>query len=400
MKKLISFAVFALFVVNTVVAADQFTLKGKVDSVSSGSAELTYKTFIGNQFKEQKYTSEIKQGYFQFAGELNEPINAELKIGEIRITLYIEPAKMELFVPKTKSNKFILKGSKVQEDEEEYLLDSKELYDVAGGFYEHVGKINQQIENTPETEPNYKKLIEKRKLISSQGDSVFALVVKKRIAYIKSHPNSFQPVVDKSIYYLLRFEFITADSARALFNGLDEKVRLSTAGTETFLYIKTKENKNIVVGKMAPDFNTPDINGKMIRLSDFREKSYVLLDFWASWCMPCVKGIPHMKALYIKYHDKGLEIISITKDESKQDWLSAIKKHDISRWYQVATVQDIEKASQGYIDPENISDKYPTNPIPKYILIDKTGKIIAKWEGYYEENEKDQDKMLKEVFGE
>jgi len=400
MKKLISFVVLALLVANAVVAADQFTLKGKMDSMSSGNAVLSYKTFIGNQFKEQKYTSEIKEGHFQFKGELKEPINAELKIGDIKITLYIEPAKMELYVPKTRPDKFVLKGSKVQEDEEQFLLDSKELCDVANGFHKHVEKINKQIENTSETEPNYKKLVEERKLISSKGDSVFALVVKKRIAYIKSHPNSFQPVVDKSIYYLLMFEFITADSARVLFNGLDEKVRLSAAGTETFLYIKTKENKNVDVGKIAPDFNTSDINGKMIRLSDFREKSYVLLDFWASWCAPCVKGIPQMKALYTKYHDKGLEIISITKDDSKQDWLAAVKKHDISHWYQVATVQNLEKASQGYIDPENISDKYPTNPIPRYILIDKTRKIIAKWGGYSEENEKDQDRVLKEVFGE
>ena len=185
-----------------------------------------------------------------------------------------------------------------------------------------------------------------------------------------------------------------------IFDNMAENVRLSTAGRETDLYIKTREDKNTRIGRVAPDFNTPDVNGKMIRLSDFREKSYVLLDFWASWCAPCVKGIPQMKALYTKYHDKGLEIISITKDDLKQDWLAAIKKHDISHWYQVATVQNLEKASQGYIDPENISDKYPTNPIPRYILIDKTRKIIAKWGGYSEENEKDQDRVLKEVFGE
>jgi len=400
MKKLISFVVLALLVANTVVAADRFTLKGKVDGVSSGNAVLSYKTFIGNQFKEQKYTSEIKEGHFQFKGELKEPINAELKIADIKITLYIEPAKMELYVPKTRPDKFVLKGSKVQEDEEQFLLDSKELNDLVGRLYEQTEKIAQQIKNIPETDTNYKKLIDEQKSLSEQYDSVFALLVKKRIAYIKSHPNSFQPVVDKSFVYLLIFRSMTPDSARIIFDNMAENVRLSTAGRETDLYIKTSEDKNTRIGKVAPDFNTPDINGKMIRLSDFREKSYVLLDFWASWCAPCVKGIPHMKVLYTKYHDKGLEIISITKDDSKQDWLAAVKKHDISHWYQVATVQNLEKASQGYINPENISDKYPTNSIPQYILIDKTGKIIAKWGGYSEENEKDQDRVLKEIFEE
>lgn len=389
-----------LLFANTVIAADQFTINGKVDSVSSGNAVLSYRTFTGNQFKEQEYTSEIKEGHFLFKGELNESINAVLKIGEIRITLYIEPAKMELYVPKTRPDKFVLKGSKVQQDEEQFLLDSKDLYDVDLRIYEQAEKTNQQVKTTPETDLNYKKLVEEHKKLLSQHDSVFALLVKKRITYIKSHPNSFQPVVDKSIIYLLTFKAITADSARILFNNLAENVRVGTAGRETDLFIKTKEDKNIHIGKMAPDFNTPDVNGKMIRLSDFREKSYVLLDFWASWCVPCVKGIPHMKALYTKYHDKGFDIISITKDDSRQDWLSALKKHAITHWYQVATVQDLEKASQGYIDSENISYKYPTNSIPQYILIDKTGKIIAKWEGYSEENEKDQDRAMKDIFGE
>ena len=400
MKKRILFIVLAAFVANTLVAADHFTLNCKIDSISSGSAVLSYKTFIDNQFKKQEFTSEIKQGQFRFEGELKEPINAELNIGKIRITLYIEPAKMELFIPKAHPEKYVLKGSKVQNDEEQYLLDSKDVYDVDCRIYEQGQKIDKQIETTPKTDPNYAKLIEKRKINSSQEDSVSALLYKKRIAYIRSHPNSFQPVVDKSFVYLLIFKAITPDSARILFNNMSEAVRLSTAGRETDLYIKTREDKNTLIGKMAPDFNTPDMNGKLVKLSDFRGKSYVLLDFWASWCVPCVKSIPHLKTLYTKYHDKGFEIISITKDASRKDWINAIRKHDIARWYQISTVQNIEKASQGYIDPNNISEKYPTGAVPLYILIDKAGKIIGIWNNGSEENEKEQDNMLKEIFGE
>lgn len=398
MKKQILFIVLALFVANSIAVADQFTLIGRVDSVISGSALLSYRILTGNQFKKMEYTSEIKQGHFQFKGELNEPINADLKIGKIRITLYIEPAKMELYIPKTRPDKFILKGSSIQEEEELFLQDSKDLYDEGARIFQHISEVDQQIKITSETDPNYIKLVKESKLTSSQSDSIFALVYKKRIAYIKSHPNSFQPVVDRSFVMLLKLQVITGDSARILFNNMAEKVRLSTAGKETDIYIKSKENKDIVVGKVAPDFNTPDINGKIIKLSDFRGKSYVLLDFWASWCIPCIKGIPHMKSLYTKYHDKGFEIISISKDESKQDWLSALKKHDISHWYQVSSVRDLDRASQGYIDTENISDKYPTSSIPRYILIDKAGKIIAKWDGYSEENEKGMNILFKNIF--
>jgi len=158
--------------------------------------------------------------------------------------------------------------------------------------------------------------------------------------------------------------------------------------------------ENVVVGKMAPDFNTPDMNGKLVKLSDYRVIHYVLLDFWASWCVYCVKGLPHMNELYNKYHNKGLELIGVSCDWSKADWLTAVDKHQIGAWPQVSIVQSLEKAAQGYLFDEDIQCKYPTDGIPKYILIDKTGKIIAKWEGYSEENEKNQDKVLKEVFGE
>jgi len=400
MKKRILFIVLAAFVANTLIAADHFTLNGKIDSISSGSAVLSYKTFIDNQFKERKYTSEIKEGHFQFEGELKEPINAELNIGKIRIILYIEPAKMELYIPTINPEKYVLKGSKVQNDEEKYLLDSKELNDMGGQLYEQTEKINQQIKNTPETDPNYKKLIEEHKLTLLRKDSAFSALVTRRINYIKSHPNSFHSVVDQSFKMLLRMQVITCDSVRILFNNMVKSVRLSTAGRETDIFIKAKEKGNVAKGRVAPDFNTPDMNGKMIKLSDFRGKSYVLLDFWASWCVPCVKSIPHLKTLYTKYHDKGFEIISITKDASRKDWVNAIRKHDIDRWYQISTVQNIEKASQGFIDPNNISEKYPTDAVPLYILIDKAGKIIGIWNNGSEENEREQDNMLKEIFGE
>jgi thiol-disulfide isomerase/thioredoxin len=399
MKRLITFIILALFVTISVIANDQFTLIAEIDSVTSDSAVLTYRILIDNQFKNVKYTSEIKLGRFQFKGELKEPIDAQLKIGEIRIALYIEPAKMELYISKSNPDEFILKGSKIQEEVDQFTQNSKDLYDVAIRINEQVEKISQKIEITTETDPIYKKLLEERKLMSSQSDSIFALVVKKRITYIKSHPNSFQSVVDKSFVNLLKLQLITGDSARVLFDNLAEKVRLSTSGTETDLYIKTKENKGIVIGIMAPDFRTPDVNGKIINLIDFREKSFVLLDFWASWCVPCLKGLPHVKELYTKYHDKGLEIISVSVDNSKMEWLSAIKNHNLASWHNVLYVQDLDKSLQGFINKEDVREKYPINGIPRYILIDKTGKIIGKWEGYSFENEKKQDELFKIVFG-
>ncbi len=398
MKKVILFLLLFIFNLINVFANNQFVLNGKVESAGSINAILSYWLLVHNKWLQVEYTSEIKHGQFQFKGELKEPIEAQLKIGEINITLYIEPAKMELYIPKTKPDEFILKGSKIQEDADQFTQNIKDLENVAIKIHEQGVKNDKKMEITPETDSNYKKLSEENRLISGQRDSILSLKYQKEIKLIKANPNSYYSVLTHTIEIVVSQGYLSVDSARILFNSLAEKVRLCSAGLQTNTYIKKKEATSI--GKMAPDFLTPDTIGKIIKLSEFCGTNYVLLDFWASWCSPCIKGFSHLKNLYSIYHDKGLEIIGISTDRSRKDWLSALKKHDISHWHQVSSVQDLEKTSLGYINPEDISEKYPTDRIPKYILIDKTGKIIGKWDGYSEENEKEMDKLFEKIFGE
>ena len=138
-----------------------------------------------------------------------------------------------------------------------------------------------------------------------------------------------------------------------------------------------------------------------MKLSGFRGKSYVMLDFWANWCGPCLKSVPHLKQLFAKYHDKGLEFICVSVDYKKDKWLSAIEKYDLSSWLHILSVQNLEQSLQYAENKDDIREKYPLgNGVPQYILIDKTGKIIGKWSCYSEQNELEQDKMLADIFGE
>lgn len=120
----------------------------------------------------------------------------------------------------------------------------------------------------------------------------------------------------------------------------------------------------VVVGQPAPDFTLPDPQGKMISLSSLRGK-YVIIDFWASWCMPCRNANPHMVSLFKTYGGKGLNIIGVSLDRDKAAWIKAIADDSLT-WPQV------------YADGSDVTELYGVEAIPYTVLIDKDGAIIAK----------------------
>lgn len=88
-----------------------------------------------------------------------------------------------------------------------------------------------------------------------------------------------------------------------------------------------------VIGKPAPDISLKDINGNTRKLSDSKGK-IILVDFWASWCMPCRKSNKELLPLYNKYKNKGFEIFAVSLDQKESDWRKAVIADKIS-WTQV-----------------------------------------------------------------
>ena len=320
----------------------QFTLIGKISDQDTGSLVLQYG--ILSAFHSD--TVKVINGSFSFKGLLEAPTLGVIKENNEsnRTDIYLEPGVMKITLTKGNFKNFILTGSKSQEE---------------------LNSLNKSLESF------------------NNHDSVL-------IKFVSNNPKSYL-----SPYYLYDLGYrskISLDSLKLLFNRLDTTVQNSRYGRIAKGVIRDIENTT--AGNYASDFKAIDVNNQTITLSQFKNKKVVLLDFWASWCVPCRESIPHLKTLYSKYHSKGLEIIGIaSNDKNRQIWESAIKEDSTFMWHNIATF-----FQNGETINEDVTFDYPVGPLPRTILINRDGKVLGNWVGSRKENEISLDNKLEIIF--
>lgn len=130
-----------------------------------------------------------------------------------------------------------------------------------------------------------------------------------------------------------------------------------------------KAEESTGIGSQYTDIVMQTPEGKTIKVSDYVSKNkYTLIDFWASWCGPCLREMPNVVKAYTNYHDKGLEIVGVSLDNKKDAWVNAIKKQNMP-WPHISDLKGWECAGAA---------AYNVKAIPANVLISQDGKIIAK----------------------
>ena len=158
---------------------------------------------------------------------------------------------------------------------------------------------------------------------------------------------------------------------------------------------------NLMPGKPAPDLINRNPEGKEIKLSDLKGK-VVLVDFWATWCGPCVASLPHIQELYNKYHDKGFEVFCVADNDSSEDeWKNFIagSKVGMQNYHHILrglkTLTDENGEFVGFDRSNDQSDKYAVHYLPTKYLIAADGTIIGKIG-----TDEELDSILAEIFAE
>ncbi|WP_258104305.1 peroxiredoxin [Marinoscillum sp. MHG1-6] len=123
----------------------------------------------------------------------------------------------------------------------------------------------------------------------------------------------------------------------------------------------------LAIGEDAPEISLPSPDGEIITLSSLKG-NYVLIDFWAGWCRPCRMENPNVVRLYKMYQDKNFEILGVSLDRTRDQWVKAIEQDGLI-WKHVSDLS--------YFNSE-AAQAYQINSIPATYLIDPDGKIIAK----------------------
>lgn len=363
---------------------DLFSLSGNVNGADS--VIIYYQNAAGKIINISK---PIVNKKFLISGKINSPCSASVMFknkGEVisqqqfwdrRKEIYLEAAKMTISGEARNLNTLKITGSQSQTELEELTHKT----DV-------VRKEMEPISNALMQEKDHEKASEIRDQLEPYNDRI------KRITYdfFIAHPNSYV-TVNTMRFYTSRMKL---DSVKKVYNNFNANLKKTAEVKDIAKEIVRIEKGS--PGNMATNFTATDINGKSLSLSDFKGK-YVIIDFWASWCVPCRKGNPHLIKVFNAYKDKGLDVIGISDDDRNHSaWKKAVDQDQIGIWHHVLRGLDMDLRMKNLPNPADISEKYGISSLPTKILIDPSGKIIGRYGDTNGGSDEDLDKKLAAIF--
>ncbi len=346
MKKIYSFIAIASIVAYFAIGcspSSSYVVTGKDTTGRCPDGEWAYLSIQKSDYGDFEDIDSVKieNNSFRFEGTIEQPT-----IAHIMTRVYNDSLR---FPNPIILHSFILESGQITtacNDDDFPTPSGTELNDKITAFFNGIASLMEKAEEDGLGEEETLNVAFEyiRKLITENADNEFGVFVADYIV------NEFSPAQQLELYALL-------ENKQEFFAGKIEEA---------------KATLQFEVGNTYGDVTEPTADGNEISLKSVVEKEgnkYVLLEFWASWCGPCMHEMPKLKATYDKFHKKGFEVYASSLDSNKKKWESAMKEVGME-WINVSGLNIAESPAP---------KKYGVTTIPANFLIDcSTGKIIAK----------------------
>lgn len=321
-----------------------FTVEGEVCGLDSGSIK------ISSSDNKLSFSVPLRQSKFYFSGFVKtlEQLHFQINGDYYDNTFYLEAGQISIY--NLYQHNFTASGTK-ENDLNNYFHDTLNKKNS-----ERFSQLSNNV-NTALKQENlslYLKLIDSFPVVEKNFFKTVneALSQKKYGFYLLGCVN----------YYYVNYGYFS--ERQAIFDRLPEAIKNSSLGEKALEFLKYTKMKNRLHTNEDPyEFNLKTINNEMLALKRLKGKT-IVLDFWASWCLPCIKALPLLKKIQENDVSKNVVYISVSIDKKEKDWSDKDKKLQIP-WFSLLA----DKAT---------IENYHVSAVPNYIVINKEGKIVSE----------------------
>lgn len=298
-----------------------------------------------------------KKGDFLLKGSTKELIFCALGVNEKQM-IYLaldNSTEINVMIDATVSSlNYSLSGKNIEES-----VALKDLLKLNEGY---VSKIKALETEASSLNPNTDAGFQRMSALQKDYYTTMAARSADMLKFAQDRPSSFIP------FFILQFNVVQEPTIELLTAAKDAALKANPNSKYTEIIVQRyNDEARLMIGGVAPEINLAQPEGSNLALSSLRGK-YVLIDFWASWCGPCRKENPNNVAMYNKYKDKGFEIYGVSLDQDPLRWKKAIEADGLT-WKHVSDLKGWSSSA---------GQTYNIRSIPATVLIDPTGKIIAK----------------------
>lgn len=220
------------------------------------------------------------------------------------------------------------------------------------------------------------------------NDSLMTVLTKKELNILEKYADYYytfwyfkNQVFDNAMFFLNNDISFISYLINWMHNTFPQKF-IQTIEGDVIDEMYQKLINPVKVNSLAPNFSTTDINGLLIKSEDYKNKKYILLDFWATWCGPCMKAVSFLKSIREDIPQNKLEIIGVSFDTDSLKFAKAIQDNKMD-WLHIYDINN------------DMGRLYNVKPIPDVILIDRSGIIVYRGTGG--EESEDLKKLLKKI---